>query len=173
MNYTMCEKNWSEKAVGFHKWVMIVNTVQNPWWTTLRGAVWRFDMAFTFFWPKHHWRSVDEPLSQSFYLNAIEDLWVCEWQPKNLSVLEDFCKKEWSKIPQTKTDRLLEPRKVFKALILATLEATMPSHLHLASKNVDHGVQTFTPDCFCEIIILRCDWLVVMDRTLFNTFTHS
>lgn len=51
--------------------------------------------------------------SQSPDLNIIENLWidlkraVRDRQPRNLKELEDFCKEQWAKIPQTRIERLL------------------------------------------------------------------
>lgn len=43
-------------------------------------------------------------------------------QPRNLKELEDFCKEEWAKIPQTRTERLLAGyKKHLHAVILAEL----------------------------------------------------
>lgn len=64
--------------------------------------------------------------SQSPDLNIIENLWidlkraVRDRQPRNLKELEDFCKEEWAKIPQTRIERLLAGyKKRLQAVILA------------------------------------------------------
>ena len=50
---------------------------------------------------------------QSPDLNITENLWidlkraVRARRPRNLTELEEFCKEEWVKIPQTRTERLL------------------------------------------------------------------
>ncbi len=64
--------------------------------------------------------------SQSPDLNIIENLWidlkraVRARRPRNLTELEDCCKEEWAKIPQTRTERLLAGyKKRLQAVILA------------------------------------------------------
>jgi len=51
-----------------------------------------FAVAFTVSGSKYHWKSVDRPQKR---------------QPGNLTELEDFCKEESVKIPQTRIERLL------------------------------------------------------------------